>query len=70
MNDFMQRYGKVEAKLLYADADFSIIKPGAFVHCAITKKSIALDELKYWNVDRQEAYADVDAATIAYLKYK
>ncbi|MHB1111526.1 MAG: DUF2093 domain-containing protein [Devosia sp.] len=32
-------------------------------------KRIPLDELSYWNVDRQEAYADADAAHEAYVRY-
>ncbi|WP_431521784.1 DUF2093 domain-containing protein [Escherichia coli] len=26
--------------------------------CAVTSEKIALDELRYWSVARQEAYAD------------
>ncbi len=58
-----------EAKLRYMDSDFSVIKQGSFVRCAITGKTILLEDLKYWNVDRQEAYIDADAAMKAYLKY-
>ena len=35
--------------------------PGAFVRCAVTGAAIPLEELKYWSVDRQEAYASPDA---------
>jgi hypothetical protein len=28
------------------------------VRCAVTGKAIPLDELRYWSVARQEAYAD------------
>jgi hypothetical protein len=51
-----------EAVLKYLDADFAVLKSGAYVICAITGKKIPLDQLKYWNVDKQEAYADADAA--------
>ncbi|MCH8240135.1 MAG: DUF2093 domain-containing protein, partial [Proteobacteria bacterium] len=43
---------------------------GAFVRCAITKKPIPVEELKYWSVDSQEAYIDADAAWQAYLATK
>ena len=33
--------------------------PGSYVVCAMTGKHIALDELRYWSVARQEPYADV-----------
>jgi hypothetical protein len=46
-----------EAKVEYLDGDFRIVRPGAFVRCAITGQAIPLDELRYWNVERQEAYA-------------
>jgi hypothetical protein len=51
-----------EAKVEYLDGDFRITKPGAYVSCAITGQPIPLDELRYWSVDRQEAYATPDAA--------
>ena len=46
-----------EAELKYLDGDFRIVRPGAFVRCAITGVPIPLEELKYWSVERQEAYA-------------
>jgi hypothetical protein len=49
-----------EAEVKYLDGDFRVIKPGAFVRCAVTGLSIPLEELKYWNVDLQEAYASPD----------
>jgi hypothetical protein len=51
-----------EAILEYGDADFIILKPGAYVRCAVTDASIPLGELRYWNVDEQEAYKDALAA--------
>ena len=35
---------------------FKIIEPGDYVLCSITKQKIPLENLKYWNVDLQEAY--------------
>lgn len=51
-----------EARLRYRDADFEILRQGRFVLCAVTGRRIALEDLRYWNVDRQEAYFDADAA--------
>ena len=62
MNAFDSLSGDEEAVLDYGDAEFHIIKPGAYVRCAITGKKISLKSLKYWNVDKQEAYADAGAA--------
>ena len=46
-----------EAKVEYLEGDFRIVRPGAFVRCAVTGHPIPLEELRYWSVDRQEAYA-------------
>ena len=46
-----------EAQLKYLDGEFQIIRHGSFVRCAVTRAPILLDDLKYWSVDRQEAYA-------------
>ncbi len=58
-----------EAKLKYLDGDFEVMMPGAFVLCAVTGKEIALDDLRYWSVDRQEAYADADVSLQAELAH-
>lgn len=50
------------AVLRYLDGEYQVITPGAFVMCSVTGKRIALDDLRYWNVDLQEAYVDAAAA--------
>lgn len=50
-----------EAKVDYLDGDFRVMSPGSYVRCAVTGEHIPLDELKYWSVDRQEAYATPEA---------
>lgn len=60
MNPFGDSSG--EAQLDYDDAEFHIVKPGAYVICAVTGARISLQALRYWNVDKQEAYADAAAA--------
>lgn len=49
--------GGWEARIRYLDGDFQVLSPGTFVRCAVTGDIIPLDELKYWSVARQEAYA-------------
>lgn len=49
--------GAKEARIRYLDGDFQVASPGSFVRCAVTGESIPLDELRYWSVARQEAYA-------------
>jgi hypothetical protein len=57
-----------EAKLKYMQGDFRVVVPGSFVRCAVSGETIALDDLKYWNVDRQEAYASADIAFRRHLE--
>ena len=44
------------AKIKYSANNFEIIENGDHVVCAISGKKISLNNLKYWNVDLQEAY--------------
>ena len=58
MNRFERRpIDAGEAKIEFLDGDFRIVRPGAYVRCAVTGQAIPIDELRYWSVDRQEAYA-------------
>ncbi len=69
MNIFDKGFTPAEAVIRYMDGDYVVLKPGTFVRCAISGKPIPLDELFYWNVDRQEAYADVTIANQAFERY-
>lgn len=51
-----------EAKIHYMDGTFRLLSAGDHVRCAITGVIVPLDELRYWSVARQEAYADADAS--------
>jgi hypothetical protein len=69
MNIFDKGFTPAEAQLRYLDADYVVLKPGSFVRCAITGRPIPLDELFYWSVERQEPYADIEAANEALQRY-
>jgi hypothetical protein len=56
-----------EARLRYLDAEYQVITPGDFVRCAVTGDVIALADLKYWSVERQEAYKDAAASLKRHL---
>lgn len=56
------------AKVKYLDGDFQVVVPGAHVTCAVTGEQIPLSELRYWSVDRQEAYVDARASLEQELK--
>ncbi len=54
-----------EAVLEYLDGEFRVVRHGAFVRCAATGEQIPLEDLRYWSVDRQEAYATPEAVLIS-----
>jgi hypothetical protein len=63
----MERQGRGgEARIRFLDGDFQVVVPGTFVRCAVTGIEIPLDDVKYWSVKRQEAYADAAAALKRY----
>lgn len=55
-----------EARVRYLHGNFQLLSPGDYVRCAVTGAPIPLVDLKYWDVERQEAYASAVAATQAY----
>ena len=55
--------GENAATLIYGPNGFRVVKPGRYVTCAVTGEPIALDELRYWSVDLQEAYFSPEVAT-------
>ena len=50
-----------EAVVEYLDNDFRVVRAGAFVRCAVTGERIPLEELRYWSVALQQAYASPEA---------
>ncbi len=50
-----------EASLEYLPAEFHVVRAGSFVRCAVTGQPIRLEDLKYWSVSLQEAYATPEA---------
>lgn len=51
-----------QAALRYLDGDLHVLVQGDYVICAVTETKIPLEALRYWSVDRQEAYIDAAAA--------
>ena len=45
-----------EARLKYQDGDFQFLREGEFVRCAVSGMPIKIEDLRYWNVDKQLAY--------------
>jgi hypothetical protein len=63
MAETMNKHERIggEAKVEFLDSTIRILSPGTFVACGVTGKPIALDQLRYWSVERQEAYAHPEA---------
>jgi hypothetical protein len=57
-----------EAKLKYLDADFQVLREGDFVRCAATGDPIRVENLRYWNVERQTPFKSADVAFAELLK--
>lgn len=54
------------AKLHYMMNGFRVLAPGDHVVCAVTGAAVPLEDLRYWSVDRQEAYASARIAADAF----
>ena len=53
------------ARLHYLPGTFRVLSNGDHVLCAVTGKAIPLHELRYWCVERQEAYVDAESSAEA-----
>ena len=56
--------GGSEALLDYGHGEFRVVRPGAFVRCAVTGAPIRLEDLRYWSDDWQEAYVSPEAVQL------
>ncbi|WP_120716919.1 DUF2093 domain-containing protein [Tsuneonella amylolytica] len=59
----LMKSGNQAAQLVFGPNGFRVMRPGNHVTCAVTGEAIPLEELRYWSVDRQEAYASPEVAT-------
>lgn len=53
------------AILQYEMSDYTVLRPGSYVLCAVTGARIPLDMLVYWSARYQEAYRGPEEATAA-----
>ncbi len=51
------------ALLFYQPNGFRVLSPGNHVICAVSAAEVPLEALRYWSVERQEAYASAQLAT-------
>lgn len=54
--DFAGKAGEI-AVLHYGDGEFTVLRPGRYVLCAVSGKRIPIEALRYWNPHTQEAFA-------------
>lgn len=54
-----------QARIHYLPGTFRVLSDGDHVICAVTGTRIPLTELRYWSVERQEAYVDAEASARA-----
>ena len=53
------------ARVHYLPGTFRLLSDGDHVLCTVTGAVIPLTQLRYWSIDRQEAYADAAASLAA-----
>ncbi|HJQ15543.1 MAG TPA: DUF2093 domain-containing protein [Allosphingosinicella sp.] len=56
------------ARLHYLPGTFRVLSSGDHVVCAVTGRTIPLDALRYWSVERQEPYVSAEASLEAERK--
>ena len=56
-----------EAKLKYLSSDFQVLREGDFVRCAVSGDPIKLENLRYWDVERQMAFGSAEISFSEFL---
>ena len=56
------------ARLDYRPGAFRVLSNGDHVLCAVTGQRIALQDLRYWSHELQEAYASPEIANARYAE--
>jgi hypothetical protein len=51
------------ASLFYQANGFRVLSAGSHVVCAVSGEKVTLETLRYWSVERQEAYGGAELAT-------
>ena len=58
------RQNEPPAVVSYGDGEFTVVRPGRYVVCAVSGKRIPLEALRYWNPVTQEAFAGPTEAMV------
>jgi len=55
------------AELRYDTPYYEMLRAGRYVLCAVSGERIAVEALKYWSAEHQEAYRGAEEATAAMM---
>ncbi|MEE9433289.1 MAG: DUF2093 domain-containing protein [Sphingorhabdus sp.] len=55
------------AKAHFMPNGFRLLSNGDHVLCAVTREKIMLEDLRYWSVEKQQAYSSAQISTQAAL---
>jgi hypothetical protein len=56
-----------EAKLKYLSSDFQVLREGDYVRCGVSGNPIKLENLRYWDVERQMAFGSAEISFDEFL---
>ena len=56
-----------EAKLRYLNAEFQVLREGEYVRCSVSGNPIRLENLRYWDVERQMALGSAEISFSEFL---
>jgi hypothetical protein len=56
-----------EAKLKYLNADYQVLREGEYVRCSVSGHPIKLENLRYWDVERQMAFGSAEISFSVFL---
>ncbi len=62
--------GASQARLVYQNGDYQVLRHGTFVKCAVTGDPIRLEDLRYWSVELQEAYKTAEISLQRFIELR
>ena len=58
-----KQHKKLPSKLIYRPIQFIVVEyNGGYVRCRTTGRKIPIENLLYWNIERQEPYCSAEAS--------
>jgi hypothetical protein len=66
----MSNSNRPPARLHYLPYSFRVLTAGDHVLCAVSGVKVPLEDLRYWSISRQEAYASAALSVEAEMKHR